>query len=236
MIASHPIFSIRLTRGRKPSRAFIRWAEKTHCGGFGLKPVLRTALFLSFVWAVIAIFANLACAQQIDVAVGGSSMYAPPGSQAFGNHNPESLNGGTYPSVSADYLFFRGHTGVQGEIAWRWNNSTYLPGNLNLPFKPLFYDFNAIYVSKPIRRRFAIELLGGAGVQNTRFYVQACKGSACYGTTNHFMVDFGGGIKYYVWRHFFLRPEGRYFLVRNNTEFSSDHAVRYGASIGYTFR
>lgn len=201
-----------------------------------MKPALRVAILSSFAWAAFAVFANFACAQQIDVAVGGSSIFAPSASQAFGDHEPQSLDAGIYPSFSADYLFFRGRIGVQGEFAWRWNNGTYLPGYINLPYKPIFYDFNAIYVSKPIHRRFAIEVLGGAGVQNTRFYLEGCNGSTCFGTTNHFMVDFGGGIKYYAWRHFFVRPEGRFFLVRKNTEFSSDHAVRYGASIGYTFR
>jgi hypothetical protein len=201
-----------------------------------LKPGLRVALFVSFAWAAIAIFANFACAQQIDVAVGGSSMFAPSGSQAFGDHEPQSLDGGIYPSVSADYLFFHQRIGVQGEISWRWNNSTYLPGFVNLPYKPLFYDFNAIWVSKPIRRKFNVEVLGGAGVQNTRFYLAGCNGSDCFGTSNHLMVDVGGGIKYYAWRHFFVRPEGRFMIIRKNVEFSSDHATRYGFSIGYTFR
>jgi hypothetical protein len=201
-----------------------------------LKPALRIALLLSIAWAAIATFSNLACAQQIDVAVGGSSMFAPSASQAVGDHTQQSLDGGVYPSVSADYLFFRKHIGVEGEYVWRWNNSTYLPGFINLPYKPIFYDVNAIWLSPAIRHRFHVELLGGAGGQSTRFYLEGCNGSSCYGSSNHFMVDFGGGIKYYAWRHFFVRPEGRFMLVRKNVEFSSDHAVRYGASIGYTFR
>jgi len=201
-----------------------------------LKPGLRVALIVLCAWAAIAIFANFACAQQIDVAVGGSSMFAPSGSQAFGDHEPQSLDGGIYPSVSADYLFFHQRIGIQGEISWRWNNSTYLPGFINLPYKPLFYDFNAIWVSKPIRRKFDVEVLGGAGVQNTRFYLGGCNSSNCFGTSNHFLVDVGGGIKYYAWRHFFVRPEGRFMIIRKNVEFSSDHATRYGFSIGYTFR
>jgi hypothetical protein len=201
-----------------------------------LKPAPRLAFFLFFLGAVFALFANFACAQQIDVAIGGATIFAPSASQAFGNHNQQSLDGGPYATINADYLFFRQHIGVQGEIAWRWNNSTYLPGFVNLPYKPIFYDFNAIYVSKPIRKRFNVDLLGGAGVADTRFYVSACNNNSCYGTTNHFMLDFGGGIRYYVWRRFFVRPEGRYFIIRNNVEFSADHAVRYGASIGYTFR
>ena len=180
-------------------------------------------------------FANLASAQQIDVAFGGSSIFAPSASQAFGNHQPQSLDGGVYPSVSADVLFYK-RVGIEGEISWRWNKTYYAPGFLNLPYKPLFYDFNAIWSSRPTKHHLALELLAGAGVQNTRFYVGACNSSSCYGSSNHFLIDVGGGIKYYPWRHFFVRPEGRFYLVKNNLEFSSDHATRYGFSIGYTFR
>jgi len=177
-------------------------------------------------------------AQQIDVAIGGGSITAPPASAASGTHEAQSLTGGLYPSASADFLFFK-RVGVQGEIAWRWRDSTYAPGYVNLPFKPIFYDFNAIWSSKTLNYRFvhlAVEALGGAGVATTRFYVQGCSGSSCYGTTNHFMVVGGGGIKFYVWRHFFIRPEARYYQIKNNVEFSSAHALRYSGSIGYTFR
>lgn len=200
-----------------------------------MKPALRLALFSSFAWAAIAIFASPASAQQIDVAVGGATISAPSGSSAFGDHNPQSLDGGIYPVISADYLFHK-RVGIQGEFWWDWNKPTYLPDLLNLPYKPFYYDANAIYSSPQTKHHFAFEILGGAGVQNTRFYVQACTGSACYGSTNHFMLIGGGGIKYYFWRNFFFRPEGRYYFVLNNKEFSSDHAIRYGASFGYTFR
>jgi hypothetical protein len=104
-------------------------------------------------------------------------MFAPSASQAVGDHTQQSLDGGVYPSVSGDYLFFRKHIGVEGEYSWRWNNSTYLPGFINLPYKPLFYDFNAIWLSPTIRRHFNVELLGGAGVQSTRFYLEGCNGA-----------------------------------------------------------
>lgn len=191
---------------------------------------------LALILAILALaFAPTARAQQIDVAVGGASIYAPAGSLATGNHEPQSLDGGAYPTASADWLFHK-RIGVQAELAWRWNNGTYLPGYINLPYRPFFYDFNAIYASQILPHHLAFEVLGGAGVQTTRFYVQGCNGSSCYGTSNHLMGDVGGGIKYYAWRHLFIRPEARYYIVRNNIEFSSFHALRYGASIGYTFR
>jgi hypothetical protein len=200
-----------------------------------LKPALRLALLSSFAGLAIASFASLACAQQIDVALGGATISAPPGSSAFGNHEPQSLDGGIYPVFSADYLFHK-RIGIQGEFAWDWNKPVYLQNFFNQPYKPLFYDFNAIYASPQTKHHLAFEILGGVGVQNTRFYVSACSGSSCFGTTNHLLLDGGGGIKYYFWRRFFIRPEGRYYFVIHNEEFSSDHAIRYGASFGYTFR
>ena len=56
-----------------------------------------------------------------------------------------------------------------------------------------------------------------------------------YQSSNHFMEDLGGGIRYYVWHHAFVRPEVHYYHIQSNTdEFSSNNVVRVGASIGYT--
>jgi len=49
------------------------------------------------------------------------------------------------------------------------------------------------------------------------------------------MGDFGGGIRAYFWHGAFIRPEVRVYLINNNAEFSSNYAVRYGASLGYSF-
>ena len=171
-------------------------------------------------------FAN---AQQIDVAGGMSTMFAPSGSQATGNHQAQSLDGGYYPAVSADVIFYK-HVGVQGEFAWRVGQGTYAPGELNIPYRPIFWAINGIWAPK-ITKRISVEVVGGAGRQSTRFY----QGSS-YAASNHLMGDVGGGIKLYAWRHFFFRPEARLYLVNNNLEFSSGHEIRYGASIGYTFK
>ena len=48
------------------------------------------------------------------------------------------------------------------------------------------------------------------------------------------MGHFGGGIKLFPFGNFFIRPEVHLYTVRNNNEFSSGRAVRYGISIGYT--
>ncbi len=186
---------------------------------------------------------GVAHAQRIDVAVGGGSMFAPPGSQASPSHSPESLNGGLYASISAD-LMLRKHFGVQAEIAGRGSRAIYFPNGLNQPFRPFLYDLNAMWLSRRIWRG-NVELTGGAGAETTRFYkgTEVCgivAGCVPLGSSTHFLGHFGGGIRFYPTQHgflsnFFVRPEGHLYLVNNNVEFSSARAVRYGVSVGYTF-
>ena len=81
-------------------------------------------------------------------------------------------------------------------------------------------------------------LFGGVGLQSTRFYLPFCTGTfSCnnFTSSHHFLVDIGGGIRYYVWGHFFVRPDLHYYHIVNNTnDFSSNNVIRVGASIGYT--
>ena len=80
----------------------------------------------------------------------------------------------------------------------------------------------------------------GIGAESIRFYQNfyTCgyfSGCTNYTTSTHFMGHFGAGIRFYPFGNFFIRPEAHVYLIRNNIEFSSNYAVRYGASIGYTF-
>ena len=196
----------------------------------------RAALLLLFACAAMAAFTNISQAQQIDVAVGGGSIFAPAGSTATGNHQPQSLGGALYTTGSVDYLFFRKVIGIQVEAAVREDTGTYAQYFLNIPFRPMFFDGNAIW-TKQFTKRIGVEVVGGGGVLDTRFQTQTnCTSSKCFASSTHPMGDVGGGIKLYAWRRLFIRPEARLYLIDNNTEFSSNHALRYGVSIGYTFR
>lgn len=184
----------------------------------------------------MAAFTNIARSQQIDAAVGGGSIFAPAGSTATGDHQPQSLGGAAYATGSVDYLFFRKVIGVQVEAAVREDTGTYAQYFLNIPFRPMFFDGNAIW-TRQFTKRIGVEAVGGAGVLNTRFQTQPdCTSTKCFASSTHLMGDVGGGIKLYAWRRLFIRPEARLYLINNNTEFSSGHALRYGFSIGYTFR
>jgi hypothetical protein len=201
-----------------------------------LKQTLRVATFLSFACAAIFALTTVAYAQQVDFAFGMGTLDAPSASQAGSNYSPVSLTGGAYPSFSGDVLLHK-RIGFQGELAWKASRAIY-PAGLGIPYRPLFWDFNAIYAPK-LASHTELELLGGIGAQSTRFYCSTCFNpfsGTNFQSINHFMGHFGAGIKLYPVRNFFIRPEAHLYLVNNNQEFSSARAVRYGVSIGYTLR
>ena len=184
--------------------------------------------------AVFLTLTGFAQAQQIDVALGMNKTDAPPASKATGDHSLQQLANGIYPSISGDILLYK-RFGVQAEVAWKGSKGEW--GGYQ-PYRPLFYDVNAIWVPKIFHRTYA-EMLVGLGEQSTHFYTgTTCSYVTCtnYSSSNHFMGHLGGGIKMYAKGNFFIRPEAHLYLVHNNFEFSAMHAVRYGASIGYTFK
>lgn len=178
----------------------------------------------------------LACqavsAQQLDAAFGVGTMTST--AAADSNGNQASLNGGAFPAFSADFLFKRRY-GISGELAWRASRSVFADIQ---PYRPLFYDFNGIYAPK-LSKHLTAEMMAGIGWESIRLYqpFTTCGFTSCtdFVSSNHFMGHFGGGIRYYVWGNLFVRPEAHVYLIRNNVEFNSGHAVRYGMSIGYTF-
>jgi hypothetical protein len=173
-------------------------------------------------------------AQQFDVAFGVGTLTAPSASSASGNHQQVSLTGGAYPVFSAD-LLLKNRFGVSGELAWRGSRNLYAGFQ---PYRPLFYDFNGIYAPK-LGKSAAAELSAGIGWESLRFYqgFTSCGAISCtdFVSSNHFMGDFGGGIRAYFWRNAFIRPEVRLYLINNNVEFSSSYATRYSISLGYSF-
>jgi hypothetical protein len=193
---------------------------------------LRVVIFTG---AFLAAFCGSVFAQQrMDLAFGVSTISAPSANEASGSHFPQSLTGGAYPSFSGDIIFYK-NLGFQGEFAWKASRGIWQGVQ---PYRPMFYDFNAIYAPKLADRTY-MELLAGIGSEATRYYqpFQTCDFYTCknYITINHFMGHFGVGLKMYPTRNFFIRPEAHLYLVNDNQEFSSGRAVRYGVSVGYTF-
>ena len=172
-------------------------------------------------------------AQQIDAAFGVGTITSGSSTTTNGVFYP-SLTGGAYPSFSADFLLLH-RVGIEGDIAWRASQGLY--GGFQ-PYRPIFYSFNAIWAPK-LAKPVTAELIAGIGGESLRFYTPYLNcgytGCAPYLSSNHFLGDFGGGIRAYFWRDAFIRPEVRLYLINNNIEFSHNYATRYSISLGYSF-
>jgi len=208
-----------------------------------LKHIVRIAILVTFTCAALAAFSNSAQAQRIDIAFGVSTTIAPSASFVDGAEAFPSLSGGAYPGVSGDVLFWH-NLGVGAEVFWRASSAGCAPSlcgfDSGITYRPVLYNFNAVYSPKLASHTY-LELVGGLGALDTHYSACTLSGSSCGGSqlissSNHFDVDLGGGIKFYVKGGFFVRPEARFYWINNNTDFSSDHTTRVGASIGYTFR
>jgi hypothetical protein len=182
----------------------------------------------------IVLLAALAHAQQIDIALGASTLLSSsPASDSVNFHQPAE-KGGTYVNVSGDFVRLKRRLGFNVETAWRSRQANY-PGN-GETFRPILTDFNALFQPR-LSKKVGLDLMGGIGIASTRFYgpyATSCTGGCInYTSSNHFMEDLGGGIRYYAWRHVFVRPEVHYYHIQNNQEFNSNNVFRIGASIGY---
>ena len=179
--------------------------------------------------------ASLAQAQQGDAMFGFGTILSP-GANACNNITGCPEKGGLYPNIGADVIFHK-RVGFGFDVAWKASQGAY-GGPGGTPFRPILIDFNGIYQPK-LGKKVGLDLFGGIGLQSTRFYSgnYTCSYFGCTDITSvhHFLVDMGGGIRYYVWHHAFVRPEVRYYWINSNTDqFSGNNIVRVGASIGYT--
>jgi len=191
----------------------------------------KLAIFVPIL--VFLFLAQFAAAQQGDAMFGGGTLLS---SSASNNTSfLPSEKGGAYLNVSADVVFKK-RIGFNWETAWRASQGAYAEGE---NFRPILTDFNALYQPR-LGKKIGLDLMGGIGISATRFYlpeITSCNFTGCinYDSSHHFMEHLGGGIRYYVWHHVFVRPEIHYYHVQNNTnEFNTENLFRVGASIGYT--
>lgn len=196
---------------------------------------MRKPAFILLFLGALLFLASVAQAQtQLDLGFGVSGIKGTSANNAGTNFFPQDVGGGVFPTFSGDFLLFK-HFGIEGEVSWRATR------NLSqgfLPFRPIFYDFGAIY-APPLGKHAALELTTGLGGESIRFYqgFLTCNFFSCtdFTSSNHLLWELGGGLRLYTWHNVFVRPEARFYLVRNNFEFSSNHATRLGVSIGYSF-
>jgi hypothetical protein len=139
-----------------------------------------------------------------------------------------------YPSVSIQYLNER-NLGINIEGAFRYHEAVY--NNYQL-FRPMLFDANLVYARRLAAKTHG-DIMGGAGFESLLFYLHgscgAGGGCSAHVNSNHFLLHAGFGVRYYVWRNIFVRPEVHYYFIPDNFEFHSDHVFRLGVSAGYTF-
>jgi hypothetical protein len=193
-----------------------------------LKSALLTTVFVFF-----AFIASLASAQQGDAMFGGGTLLSSTSNSATLSQ-VWAEKGGTYLNFSGDVIF-KHRVGFNVEAAWRASQGLDVFGQ---PYRPILVDFNAVYQPR-ITKKVGADLMAGIGFQSTRFYgfqpTSSCEFfNACYTSDNHFLLHVGGGVRYYVWGHVFVRPEAHFYHINNNFQFNTGDIVRVGASIGYT--
>jgi len=183
----------------------------------------------------IFFLASLVQAQQADAMFGFGTLMSPGAAACnFNTGCPEK--GGLYPNIGADVIFHR-RVGFGFDVAWKGSQGAY-GGSGGVPFRPILLDFNGVYQPR-LSKKAGLDLMGGVGWQSTRFYSgnYNCNYFSCtnFTSSHHFLVDIGGGLRYYVRGHIFVRPEAHYYWINNNTaDFTSNNILRVGASIGYT--
>lgn len=197
---------------------------------------MRKLVLFAIVFGLFLI-TGLAQAQQFDVNAGGGTLLSSTNSNSLSSNNPTAEKGGTYLNIGFDVIPFRHRLGFGFETAWRASQGTDFFGQ---PYRPILYDVNAVYQPR-LSKKAGADFMAGIGGQSTRYYSNQFSCNPILGTcinyvsSNHFTEHLGAGIRYYVWGHFFVRPEIHYYHIQNNTtDFTSNNVFRAGASIGYT--
>jgi hypothetical protein len=170
---------------------------------------------------------NGASNQFIDITGTGTGVPTPPMDGLFG-----TIGGGVMLTPSL---------GVGGEVMFRFAKGDYS----GLEYRPIFYDFNGIWTPgigvKWVRPEFQAGFGGvnmrfyGGGAYSCDYYTGRCTDFA--GSSNHFQLHAGVGLRFYFTEHAFIRPTFDYRYVTNFTnEFNSNHVPAYTIAIGYSAR
>jgi hypothetical protein len=159
----------------------------------------------------------------------------------FGTGNPYRTPKmtGSFGTVGAEAMF-RSYLGFGGEATFRFRQGPYA----GLNYRPTFYDFNAIFMPLPKATRVVPEFQAGLGGAKLSFYYSqqfcsvfaGCQTSNSYLlSSNHFQLHASAGLRIYVTRNTFIRPQADLHYVPNFFQFGSNRVPQYSLAIGYTF-
>jgi hypothetical protein len=114
---------------------------------------------------------------------------------------------------------------------------------INLNSRVIFYDFNGI-VQPVSTKRAAVQIEGGVGGVNMRFYENSVGSNALVGgftssqyaaSSNHFQVHAGVGVQMYISGNMFIRPQFDIHYVPNFIQFGRNLVTEETVWVGYTF-
>jgi hypothetical protein len=149
--------------------------------------------------------------------------------------------GGFLETIGGDFIFFH-HLGIGAETSFRKGRSAYA----YLEYRPSFYDFNVVYQPLTIARRLTPEIQAGYGEADLNFYYtpQICYKlpQGCGPATGEALsvsdpqVHLAGGLRFYVYKGLFVRPQMDVRRVQNNfsSYFGSSWVSEYSVALGYT--
>ncbi len=208
------------------------------------KAVKRTIPHIVLLLMVLLFVGNRrANAQNASVYFGLGTATDSANSQpidTFGNGialSPPKM-GGLFETFGGDFMF-RPHLGFGVETTFQGQRSY-----AGLNYRPLFYDFNAVYEPISVTERIVPEFQAGLGGVNLRFYYPqsfcdmfvGCSNSNQYlESSNHFQLHFAAGVKVYVQGGFFVKPQVDAHWVNNFFQFGGSWVPQYSVAVGYTF-
>jgi hypothetical protein len=162
------------------------------------------------------------------------------------------------PSLSGFMLGFGGnlmlwkHFGVGAEVSIQPGKQNYLALPVfagtgltsdEIQSRVTFYDFNGIV--QPVKsKKAALDISGGIGGANIKFYENQSASTALLGTqsqsqfagsSNHFQVHGGVGVQIYLTDHFFIRPQFDIHYVPNLTQWGNKVVTQEMVWVGYSF-
>jgi hypothetical protein len=134
-------------------------------------------------------------------------------------------------------LMLKPSLGFGGEVALRFSQGDYSGAG----YRPILYDFNGIWTPR-LSTRIVPEFQGGLGGLNMRFYDPTSpyydygtgRYSTYVGSSNHFQLHGGVGLRVYITPSVFIRPQVDYHWVRNNDWFKDNGILAYTLSVGYS--
>src|SRR5579864_8754426 len=192
------------------------------------------ALYLPSAWGLLFVFACVVATISIPIKIWNNArieMKLEEQERLLLEARLDALQS----QINPHFLFFH-NLGVGFNAAFRANQNLYQG---QLPFRPFFYDVDAVY-APPLGKRAQLEFSAGIGAESVRFYTPSfqCSFTGCtnFVSSNHFLGQFGAGFRLYVTPKIFIRPEAHLYEVHNNVEFSGSRATRFGVSIGYSFK